>query len=82
MMTWNVTQTSLDIATLFRNKFKGSRETKQSLRKLLVNIGGFLGGCLMGGIMAKVVGLTAVGLPGVGCFLVLGYHQNGRLSEA
>jgi uncharacterized membrane protein YoaK (UPF0700 family) len=65
MMTGNVTQLSLDIGTLFRNKFKGG-DTALSLRKLLVNIGGFLGGCLVGGVMAKEVGLAAVGLPGLG----------------
>jgi uncharacterized membrane protein YoaK (UPF0700 family) len=65
MMTGNVTQLSLDIGTLLRNKFKGP-ETAQSLQKLLVNIGGFLGGCLLGGVMAKVIGLAAVGIPGLG----------------
>lgn len=64
IMTGNVTQAALDIGTLFRNKFKGS-QTAQSLQKLAVNIGGFLGGCLLGGIMAKGIGLAAVGLPGL-----------------
>ena len=64
IMTGNVTQAALDIGTLFRNKFKGP-ETEQSLQKLLVNIGGFLGGCLLGGVMAKEIGLVAVGLPGL-----------------
>jgi uncharacterized membrane protein YoaK (UPF0700 family) len=66
MMTGNVTQAALDIGTLVRYKFKGHPETKQSLLKPLVNIGGFLGGCLLGGVIAKEVGLTAVGLPGLG----------------
>jgi uncharacterized membrane protein YoaK (UPF0700 family) len=64
MMTGNVTQLSLDIGNLIRNKFKGP-ETAQSLQKLAVNIGGFLGGCLLGGVMAKGIGLAAVGLPGL-----------------
>jgi uncharacterized membrane protein YoaK (UPF0700 family) len=64
MMTGNVTQLSLDVGTLFRNKFRGP-ETEQSLQKLAVNIGGFLGGCLLGALMAKEIGLTAVGLPGL-----------------
>ena len=62
IMTGNVTQAALDIGNLFR---KRTPETAQSLRKLLVNIGGFLSGCLLGGILAKQVGLAAVGLPGL-----------------
>jgi len=68
MMTGNVTQASLDSGTLLRHRFK-DRETKQSLRKLLVNIGGFLAGCLLGAVMGKEVGLIAVGLPGLGLLM-------------
>lgn len=65
IMTGNVTQVSLDIATLLRSKFK-DEDSRLSLRKLMVNIGGFLGGCLLGAILGKQVGLSAVVLPGLG----------------
>jgi uncharacterized membrane protein YoaK (UPF0700 family) len=68
MMTGNVTQAALDFGALFRSKFKDA-ETRLSLKKLGVNIGGFLGGCLLGAILGKQVGLTALVLPG----LVLAY---------
>ena len=64
IMTGNVTQAALDIGTLFRSKMK-SVEAVQSLRKLVVNIGGFLSGCLAGSILAKQMGLAAVGIPGL-----------------
>jgi len=70
MMTGNVTQASLDIGTLFRSKFKDGA-TRLSLKKLGVNIGGFLGGCLLGAVLGKLVGLTAVALPG----LALAYYH-------
>jgi len=68
MMTGNVTQAALDIGTLFRSKFKDAG-TRLSLKKLGVNIGGFLGGCLLGAVLGQQVGLTALALPGS----VLGY---------
>jgi uncharacterized membrane protein YoaK (UPF0700 family) len=66
IMTGNVTQAALNIGTLFRYKFKDHEEAKQSLVKTLVLIGGFLCGCLLGGVMTTEVGLAAVGLPGFG----------------
>jgi uncharacterized membrane protein YoaK (UPF0700 family) len=68
MMTGNVTQAALDIGTLFRKRFK-DEETRLSLKKLGVNIGGFLGGCLLGAVLGKQIGLPALALPG----LLLGY---------
>lgn len=65
IMTGNVTQASLDIGALLRSKFKGE-DTKLSLRRLTANIGGFLGGCLLGAILGKQVGLSAIVLPGLG----------------
>jgi len=65
IMTGNVTQVSLDIGTLLRSKFK-DEAARLSLKKLMVNIGGFLGGCLFGAILGKQVGLSAVVLPGLG----------------
>jgi uncharacterized membrane protein YoaK (UPF0700 family) len=65
VMTGNVTQASLDIGTLLRSKLK-DEDSRLSLRKGMVNIGGFLGGCLLGAILGKQVGLSAVVLPGLG----------------
>jgi len=64
MMTGNVTQAALDFGNLFRSKFKDT-ETRLSLKKLGVNIGGFLAGCLLGAVLGKQVGLTALALPGL-----------------
>ena len=64
MMTGNVTQASLDISNFFSSKFKDG-ESRLSLKKLGVNIGGFLAGCLLGAILGKQVGLAAVALPGL-----------------
>jgi uncharacterized membrane protein YoaK (UPF0700 family) len=64
MMTGNVTQASLDIGALLRSKWKDV-ETRMSLKKLGVTIGGFLGGCLVGAVLGKQIGLTAVVLPGL-----------------
>jgi uncharacterized membrane protein YoaK (UPF0700 family) len=64
MMTGNVTQAALDFGNLFRSKFKDT-ETRVSLKKLGVNIGGFLAGCLLGAVLGKQVGLTALALPGL-----------------
>lgn len=68
IMTGNVTQASLDIAALLRSKFK-DEGARLSLNKLLVNIGGFLGGCLLGAVLGKQIGLCAVILPGLGLLL-------------
>jgi uncharacterized membrane protein YoaK (UPF0700 family) len=64
MMTGNVTQASLDISNFFSSKIKDG-ESRLSLKKLGVNIGGFLAGCLLGAILGKQVGLAAVALPGL-----------------
>jgi uncharacterized membrane protein YoaK (UPF0700 family) len=64
MMTGNVTQAALDIGTYIRSKFKDG-EALSSLKKLGVNIGSFLCGCLLGAILGKQVGLGALALPGL-----------------
>jgi uncharacterized membrane protein YoaK (UPF0700 family) len=71
MMTGNVTQAALDIGAFFRSKFKDG-EARLSLRKLGVNIGSFLGGCLLGAILGKQVGLGAVALPGLALAFAIG----------
>jgi uncharacterized membrane protein YoaK (UPF0700 family) len=64
MMTGNVTQAALDIGSLYRLKF-GDASLNLSLRKNLTTVGGFLAGCLLGAILAKMIGLCATFLPGV-----------------
>lgn len=62
MMTGNVTQVALDIG----NRFKGPGvETLVSLKKQLKLIVGFLTGCLIGAIISKQIGLTAVVVPAI-----------------
>lgn len=72
MMTGNVTQAALDLGNLFRTGFK-EPAALQSLRNISILIGGFLLGCLMGGIMARYLGLTSITGPGVAiciCYLM------------
>ncbi|WP_343668919.1 YoaK family protein [Chitinophaga sp.] len=71
MMTGNVTQAALDLGNLVRTGFK-EPAALQSLRNVSILIGGFLLGCLMGGIMARYLGLTSIIGPGVAiciCYL-------------
>jgi uncharacterized membrane protein YoaK (UPF0700 family) len=70
MMTGNVTQAALDIGTYIRSKFKDG-EARSSLKKLRLNIGSFLGGCLLGAILGKQLGLAAVALPGLALALAI-----------
>ncbi|RFM31249.1 YoaK family protein [Chitinophaga silvisoli] len=72
MMTGNVTQAALDLGNLIRTGFR-EPAALQSLRNISVLIGGFLLGCLMGGIMARYLGLTSIIGPGVAiciCYLM------------
>ena len=64
MMTGNVTQASLDIEAFFRPGFRDD-QILLSLKKQGVTIGSFLGGCLLGAVLGKQAGLTAVALPGL-----------------
>lgn len=70
MMTGNVTQLSLDLGNLFQADRR--TEALASLKKQLITVGGFLGGCLLGAILAHLYGLPSLILPGVGiiiCYL-------------
>ena len=72
MMTGNVTQAALDLGNLIRAGFR-EPAALQSLRNVSILIGGFLLGCLMGGIMARYLGLTSIIGPGVAiciCYLM------------
>jgi uncharacterized membrane protein YoaK (UPF0700 family) len=79
MMTGNVTQAALDIGSLYRAKFRDA-SVRQSLRKNLATVGGFLAGCLLGAVLAKRFGLSVAMLPGI--LLVLYYVRirKNRLS--
>ncbi|MBO9701878.1 MAG: DUF1275 domain-containing protein [Sporocytophaga sp.] len=73
MMTGNVTQAALDISTLFSKGFVTEVLSKQRLFNLLVTIGGFLSGCLVGALLGKIWGLSTLFLPGLGlllCYLI------------
>jgi uncharacterized membrane protein YoaK (UPF0700 family) len=74
MMTGNVTQAALDLGSLFRLRFSDP-SLKLSLKKNLVTVGGFLAGCLVGAILAKLIGLCAILLPGL---LLISYYAMGR----
>ena len=65
MMTGNVTQASLDLGNLLWRGFKTDLLSRGSIKRQLVLVGGFLVGCLLGGLLAKSVGLQAVILPGL-----------------
>ena len=68
MMTGNVTQAALDIGSLYRAKF-ADPSVRQSLRKNMATVGGFLAGCLLGAILAKRFGLSVALLPGISLVL-------------
>jgi len=65
MMTGNVTQASLDLGNLLWKGFKTDILSRESLKKQLLTIGGFLTGCLLGAILGKTVGLEAICIPGL-----------------
>lgn len=60
IMTGNVTQLALDLETGLRNGFAAEALSKQAF-----TLGGFLTGCLAGGILAQKMGLSAVLIPGI-----------------
>ncbi|MFT3825138.1 MAG: YoaK family protein [Chitinophagaceae bacterium] len=64
IMTGNVTQLSLDAESFLRSSFHDTTMLA-SLKKHTVTIGGFLVGCLTGGISAHYVGLTGILIPGI-----------------
>lgn len=64
MMTGNVTQLALDIRAALTGK-EDAPAAVQSLKKLIVLIGGFLLGCLFGGLLSKYFGLASLLLPAI-----------------
>jgi uncharacterized membrane protein YoaK (UPF0700 family) len=77
MMTGNVTQASLDIGNMVLGRFR-DLATWQGFKKQLVTIGGFLAGCLLGAFLGKIIGLTAVLLPGIAmitCYFITDTDQ-------
>lgn len=64
MMTGNVTQASLDLWEIVKDKFKNDVALK-SLKNLSYTIAGFLIGCLIGAVAGEFIGLSAAILPGI-----------------
>jgi uncharacterized membrane protein YoaK (UPF0700 family) len=64
VMTGNVTQAALDLMKVIKGN-AGDAEAIISLKKQLILILGFLVGCLGGALLAKVLGLVAIILPGL-----------------
>lgn len=78
MMTGNVTQAALDLGIIIRKGISGNELSLSSLQKQAVTIGGFLVGCIIGALLSRWVGLSAMMLPGVA--IVVCYLQ-GQKSE-
>jgi len=72
VMTGNVTQASLDIYNIIHSKFRDPA-IALNLKKQAVVIGGFLIGGLCGALLGKLIGLSAVILPG---FILLFAYVN------
>ena len=79
MMTGNVTQISLDLCTFLRRRGDKADIPSINFRNQLITIGGFLGGCILGAVLAKWVGLSAVILPGAA--IVLCYLQGESAAQ-
>ena len=80
MMTGNVTQASLDLGNLLfkgPDRVKTDRLSLESIKRQLVLVGGFLAGCLLGGLLAKWIGLQAVIVP-VLTLAVFYFSRKGR----
>lgn len=77
MMTGNVTQAALDLGTVIRKGRLGNELSVSSLKKQAVTIGGFLAGCVIGAVVARWVGLSAIIIPGIA--IVICYLQ-GEMS--
>ena len=74
MMTGNVTQIALDVSQLLRSRFT-DLVSRASLKRQLVNISGFLIGCVAGGLIARSFGLATVILPGI-IVIVFSFWRN------
>jgi uncharacterized membrane protein YoaK (UPF0700 family) len=81
MMTGNVTQISLDLGNLLRKGFKTDPLSVESIKKQLFLIGGFLTGCLLGGILSKCIDLCSILVPGLVMTIFYLIHRNQRLKE-
>ncbi|QJB33139.1 DUF1275 domain-containing protein [Chitinophaga oryzae] len=77
MMTGNVTQAALDLGSIIRNGWQGNEVPVSGLKKQAVTIGGFLAGCIIGALVARWAGLSAIIIPGVA--IVICYLQ-GEMS--
>jgi uncharacterized membrane protein YoaK (UPF0700 family) len=64
VMTGTVTQAALDVSASLSNRFTDITKA-ESLKKQSVMIIGFLLGCLLGAVAAKLIGLSVVALPGL-----------------
>lgn len=72
MMTGNVTQASLDLGNVLRKVGPDQEASGFSLRKQSITIGGFLAGCVVGALLSRWIGLSAMMVPGVAiviCYL-------------
>jgi uncharacterized membrane protein YoaK (UPF0700 family) len=65
MMTGNVTQAALDFRNLLIGKSADKTAIRQNLKKHAVLLGGFLAGCLLGGLFTRGIGLASAILPGL-----------------
>jgi uncharacterized membrane protein YoaK (UPF0700 family) len=65
MMTGNVTQASLDLGRLLVKGFRTDHSIPESIKKQLILIGGFLAGCLLGGVLSKRLGLESLLIPAI-----------------
>lgn len=77
MMTGNVTQASLDLWEIVKDKFKNDVALK-SLKNLSFTIAGFLIGCLIGAVAGEFIGLSAAILPGI---VLLAYHKMAVITD-
>ncbi|KFE99090.1 YoaK family protein [Chryseobacterium luteum] len=74
MMTGNVTQASLDFGNLIKNGFHDA-DALMSLKKQLILIIGFLGGCFLGAFAGKQFGLVTLVFPGLAMIICYLYHR-------
>jgi uncharacterized membrane protein YoaK (UPF0700 family) len=78
VMTGNVTQITIDAVNYLR-KGKGDLQSSASIRNQGVVIGAFFMGCLLGGIAANWVGLTAIIVPGIAILYYFQTHETTHL---
>jgi len=72
MMTGNVTQAALDLGAVILKGSPDKESAMSSLRKQAIVLGGFLAGCIIGALLSRWVGLSAIMVPGVAivaCYL-------------